>query len=317
MLMKKLRLLGLVTATVMGLVSVQQANAQAVLFDEDYVSESGKGTLDYLISDVTGMPGSVGTDYVDTEVLLHRTFQSGSMWNTFVFPMDLTTKQVKEAFGEDVVIAEPVGVGSMSDNPMIIDFETKELLEGGTAIGAGVFYIIKGVGTPKTGTVEITDGTGTTKSYTGEYYSLGQHKFNPRRFKEIGTKYTGKGGEGSDTHNTISSSGTYVKSEAPVGAYVFSEGNMYHLSEPKAIKGYRGWIYDNDDDTSTSLSSYRVLVDGEEDAEASAIINLAAGKAYSGAIYNLNGQLVRKMGESTNDLPHGIYIMNGKKYVVK
>lgn len=317
MLMKKLRLLGLVTATVMGLVSVQQANAQAVLFDEDYVSESGKGTLDYLISDVAGMPGSVGTDYVDTEVLLHRTFQSGSNWNTFVFPMDLTTQQVKEAFGENVVIAEPVGVGSMSDNPMIIDFETKELLDGGTAIGAGVFYIIKGVGAPKNGTVETTDGTGATKSWTGDYYSLGKHKFNPRRFKEIGTKYTGKGGEGSDTHNTISSSGTYVKSEAPVGAYVFSEGNMHHLSEPQAIKGYRGWIYDNDDDTSTSLSSYRVLVDGEEDAEASAIINLAAGKTYAGAIYNLNGQLVRKMGESTNDLPHGIYIMNGKKYVVK
>ena len=317
MLMKKLRLLGLVTATVMGLVSVQQANAQAVLFDENYVSESGKGTLDYLISDVAGMPGSVGTDYVNTEVLLHRTFQSGSNWNTFVFPMDLTTQQVKEAFGENVVIAEPVGVGSMSDNPMIIDFETKELIDGSLAIGAGVFYIIKGVGTPKNGTVEITDGTGATKSYTGDYYSLGKHKFNPRRFKEIGTKYTGKGGEGSDTHNTISSSGTYVKSEAPVGAYVFSEGNMYHLTEPKAIKGFRGWIYDNDDDTSTSLSSYRVLVDGEEDAEASAIINLAAGKTYTGAIYNLNGQLVRKMGESTNDLPHGIYIMNGKKYVVK
>ena len=85
------------------------------------MSESGKGTLDYLISDVAGMPGSVGTDYVDTEVLLHRTFQSGSNWNTFVFPMDLTTQQVKEAFGENVVIAEPVGVGSMSDNPMIID----------------------------------------------------------------------------------------------------------------------------------------------------------------------------------------------------
>ena len=317
MLMKKLRLLSLVTATVMGLVSVQQANAQAVLFDEDYVSASGKGTLDYLYSDVQGMPGSVGTDYVNTEVLLHRTFQSGSKWNTFVFPMDLTTQQVKDAFGDEVVIAEPVGVGSMSDNPMIIDFETKDLSEGGTAIGAGVFYIIKGVKAPTNGTVIVTDGTGATSSYTGEYYSLGKHKFNPRRFKEIGTKYTGKGGEGSDTHNTISSSGTYVKSEAPVGAYVFSDGDMWHLTEPKSIKGYRGWIYDNDDDSSSSLSSYRVLVDGEEDAEASAIINVAAGKTYSGAIYNLNGQLVRKMGESTNDLPHGIYIMNGKKYVVK
>ena len=282
--MKKLKLLGLIIANVMGLVSAQQTSAQAVLFDEDYTSTSG--TLEYLYSDTPGMPGSVGTDYENTEVLLHRTFQTGSKWNTFVFPLDLTTEQVKAAFGENVVIAEPVGVGSMSNNPMVIDFETKILRAGDIAISAGVFYIIKGVGIPKNGTVEITDGSGATKSYTGNYYSLGKHEFNPRRFKEIGTKYTGKGGDDSDTHNTISSSGTYVKSEAPVGAYVFSEGDMYHLTEPKAIKGFRGWIYDNCDDTSSSsFSSYRVFVGSEEDP-------VEPESAYdckvNGIYYNLN-----------------------------
>ena len=35
-----------------------------------------------------------------------------------------------------------------------------------------------------------------------------------------------------------------------------------------------------------------------------------------GAIYNLNGQLIRN-ANSMDNLPKGIYIMNGKKYIVK
>lgn len=48
--------------------------------------------------------------------------------------------------------------------------------------------------------------------------------------------------------------------------------------------------------------------------EESALDVIRVDKADSGMIYNLNGQC---MGTEREDLPHGIYIINGKKVVIR
>ena len=45
-------------------------------------------------------------------------------------------------------------------------------------------------------------------------------------------------------------------------------------------------------------------------------IEAEIGVAADGKVYNLNGQAVNNNG-SLDGLPKGIYIVNGKKYVVK
>lgn len=42
-----------------------------------------------------------------------------------------------------------------------------------------------------------------------------------------------------------------------------------------------------------------------------------ASNSKDGIIYNLQGQKVASTGEALSSLPHGIYVMNGKKFMVK
>ena len=45
-------------------------------------------------------------------------------------------------------------------------------------------------------------------------------------------------------------------------------------------------------------------------------IEIVAGENAEAIVYSLDGQVVNRNGE-TNHLPNGIYVKNGKKFVVK
>ena len=51
--------------------------------------------------------------------------------------------------------------------------------------------------------------------------------------------------------------------------------------------------------------------------DATAIDGIEAEQQHNTNIYNLNGQLVRQGATSTEGLPSGLYIVGGKKVVVK
>ena len=53
-----------------------------------------------------------------------------------------------------------------------------------------------------------------------------------------------------------------------------------------------------------------------EDPYVTEISNVAAPKALTGNIYSMDGRIIRRNAD-TNGLQRGMYILNGKKYLVK
>ena len=102
------------------------------------------------------------------------------------------------------------------------------------------------------------------------------------------------------------------------GSYFFDKGNLYYSS--KRVRGLRGfscWFKPVNSSEPTKLNLY---IDGVANGT-TGIDEVAfgdeepTGKAAKG-IYNMNGQLVSN-GSDTTNLPAGMYIVNGKKCVVR
>ena len=103
-----------------------------------------------------------------------------------------------------------------------------------------------------------------------------------------------------------------------IGSYFFDKGNLYYSS--KRVRGLRGfscWFKPVNSSEPTKLNLY---IDGVANGT-TGIDEVAfgdeepTGKAAKG-IYNMNGQLVSN-GSDTTNLPAGMYIVNGKKCVVR
>lgn len=105
-----------------------------------------------------------------------------------------------------------------------------------------------------------------------------------------------------------------------IGSYFFDKGNLYYSSKDRVrgLRGFSCWFKPvNSSSATTKLNLY---IDGVANGT-TGIDDVAfgdeepTGKAAKG-IYNMNGQLVSN-GSDTTNLPAGMYIVNGKKCVVR
>ena len=105
-----------------------------------------------------------------------------------------------------------------------------------------------------------------------------------------------------------------------IGCYFFDRGNLYYSSKDRVrgLRGFSCWFKPvNSPSATTKLNLY---IDGVANGT-TGIDEVAfgdeepTGKAAKG-IYNMNGQLVSN-GSDTTNLPAGMYIVNGKKCVVR
>ena len=110
------------------------------------------------------------------------------------------------------------------------------------------------------------------------------------------------------------------------GDYFIKDGTMWKVPADKqyGLKGFRCWfeLTDSTDSSASATSPSKdvsLYIDGVRDettsindiVDDSSLFNVA--RVYkSNAVYNFNGQMVRR-GSSTEGLPSGIYIVNGKK----
>lgn len=106
-----------------------------------------------------------------------------------------------------------------------------------------------------------------------------------------------------------------------IGCYFFDKGNLYYSSKDRVrgLRGFSCWFkpVNGSSGTGTKVNLY---IDGVANGT-TGIDEVAfgdeepTGKAANG-IYNMNGQLVSN-GSDTTNLPAGMYIVNGKKCVVR
>lgn len=110
-----------------------------------------------------------------------------------------------------------------------------------------------------------------------------------------------------NTGETITFKGNFYKTTAPAGAYVLSKNQVYHLPKAQELKGFRAVL------TQSSASASKLNTAWTLDGTATGIGNINASTATRFDVYNVNGQMLRHAATTIDDLPHGVYIVNGKK----
>ena len=134
------------------------------------------------------------------------------------------------------------------------------------------------------------------------------------------------GSEEFGTKQQVQFVGTYVKcfdnDLIPANSYVLNGNNKggtaglwyYRTVE---TKGFRGWLQSVQGQAS-KVFEYKIEgVVEQVNGDVTAIEGIEAAQQHDANIYNLNGQLVRQGATSTEGLPSGLYIVGGKKVVVK
>ncbi|MDD6591969.1 MAG: hypothetical protein PUE86_08210 [Prevotella sp.] len=293
-------------------------------FDDFTLAYLGEGELNLIIDetneDIANINGQ--SNIKDNQTLrLTRSFKTDK-WNSLVLPVNLTAQQVKTAFGANTKLSALARTEAYGKR---IFFEKVDLrVDDNVAIEAGKLYIIKPQNAMPTGqdekTRKLNDNT-TIITSQRSYYTINQVSLTSDNLKanveqtgfvespeDYGIKMVG---------TYVSRTGTEEQPSIPEKSYILSDGIWYyHTKGVKNVKGLRGWIQ-----TSAAPSGTKFFINGVEEGEATAIegieSSMEVSKRINSNIYNLNGQLVRSNSVSAEGLDKGIYIIGGKKVVVK
>ena len=242
---------------------------------------------------------------------IRRYFNVGK-WESLILPCTLTGDQVKQTFGGDQEVK--LSVFDRVEGTCVY-FRTVDADKEG--IDAGIPYIIK-VG--KNADIETKDvvytfpwGNDITVTVKGPIYQV-KGVVPPTINDEGGvtTEEEISGGYKVQFHGFY-----YDPGVAPAKAYVVNNGNMYHLSSD--WNGFVGtsW-YVTITDAQGNAKALSFSFDG--DSSTTAIENVAgqedATVQTDEFVYNLSGQRVGTRNDMGN-LSSGIYVVAGKKFVVK
>lgn len=241
---------------------------------------------------------------------IRRYFHVGN-WESLILPCTLTGDQVKQTFGGEQGVQLSV---FDKVKGTCVYFRTVDPDKEG--IVAGTPYIIK-VGKKadiKTKKDEYTFpfGPNTKVKVNGPIYQV--KGVVPPTFtdEEVIIEDKTSAGDKVQFHGFY-----YDPGEAPAGAYVVNNDNMYHLTSAwKSFVGTSWYITITDAQGNAKALSFSF--DG--DSSTTAIENVTrqedAAVQTDGFVYNLSGQRVGTRNNMSN-LSSGIYIVAGKKVVVK
>ena len=302
-------------------VEVQDGSASSwTCFDSFALSYCGKGELNLIIAEE-----QTSIDYLNQQVnteknqtlRLKRNLNPGK-WNSLVLPVNLNAGQVKTAFGT-TKLAKLNGADKNR-----IYFELVNLDDdAATAIEAGKLYIInpQNAMPTKQGPKHHSDADEVLT--IDDYYTINQVTFSAeltesRKKDEFWEGATTDGGRMQMVGTYVALTKTDNGNPIPACSYVISGGKwMYAVNGVSKVQGLRGWIETGIGNTSKSLI---FNIDGVDEEEVSTGID---GLFVNGAetntsisktgVYSLSGQ---KISDNTN-LPKGIYIVNGRKMIVK
>lgn len=268
-------------------------------------------------------------------VYLHRTMNTGK-WNSLVLPISLNVGQVKSIFGDQVHISEFKGAYD-KNHPQRIIFDPITANRNdpdAIAIEEGKLYLVKPTadgGMPQEQTEKTFNKDGYNISVK-DYYTIVGVTFKQKKDVQ-GVNYSARvmGTTGSEEYgkpNQVQYVGTYVKcfdtNLIPANSYVLNGNNQggtaglwYYRTVETKTKGFRGWLQSANGQASKGIEYEINGVVDQVNGDVTAIEGIEAEQQHDANIYNLNGQLVRLGATSTEGLPSGLYIVGGKKVVVK
>lgn len=251
-----------------------------------------------------------------------RTFVPGK-WNSVILPVNLTKAQFEEAFGATAKLSEASEVYQDNQN-LVIGF--KPVVE--TFVGDQNVYLQAHkpyiIWVDEATVLEHKNKTWTTNdvgSITGEIYMV-------RKTTEgVGVSFTYDETMGKpstvefDFNSSITNNqgleslffkGGYDNHQSlAIGDYGWNAGKLYHLKKAHYMKGYRCWLtptWANPGQSQTTLSF------GFGQGELTGVETAPSAEQQGELkIFNLQGQRLN----SLQGVQPGVYIVNGKKMVVK
>lgn len=307
-------------------------------FDEDLILDENRDNLKYLL-DLKPMKNKT--------LRLKKDFTLNK-WNSFILPVNLTKKQVTDTFGASARLAKlkkltETGIEFTSVN---LD-NTKE-----TALEAYVPYLIfptKGADQTKAYTakyaqnstdkrlpVNIADNHYVIDKVSMPLTENGKNDFSKMDQKHWTTTVTGGNKDikaygtfartfgAPQYENTNDGTYTWTKSGSIIDGrcdlkdcYFFDKGNMYHSKDrARGLRGFSCWFKMAEGVHKTLKFTLDGVSQGTTGIEDILADYEQPVSRFANGIYNLNGQLV-KQGNSTAGLPSGMYIVNGKKCIVR
>lgn len=224
----------------------------------------------------------------NTTVTLTKPLKA-NVWNAICLPFSMTEQQVRNAFGEDARIAEfkkvdesgKKAVASFGMHYYQLITAGKPCLIKPSQVNENDTYTIKGVTIDAEQALTIADSN--------------------KKFDFVGT---------------------YAPTTMPANSHFLgsNDGKLYYITADKEISGLKAFFQpvstsnaklsiafdstDNDfDNNTTGIEAIKDYMDQD-----------AANSSDNKGIYNINGQF---MGTNPAILPQGIYVKNGKKFIVK
>lgn len=202
----------------------------------------------------------------------------GEKWNTIVLPFALDETQVTEMFGEGAKVAAYKG-STVNGDHVTLNFEEQTSMEAQTP------YMIK---------------PGTNASYKVNGVIL-EPASGLKKVEDA-------------NHNGIDFVGNYTTGQTlQQNSFFISNNVFYRVSGQETMNAYRATFQVP---TSTKAKIMNTVFVGEG-GSVTAIDDVHVSPQGSFDVYHINGMLVKKNAIDLNGLDKGIYIINGKKYVVK
>lgn len=210
------------------------------------------------------------------------------VWNAICLPFSMTEQQVRNAFGEDARIAEFKKVDESGKNAVAsFGMHYYQLITAGKPClikpsKVSNTYTIQGVTIDAENALTIVDSN--------------------KKFDFVGTY----------TPTTMHANSHFLGS---------NDGKLYYITTAKNISGLKAFLQPADNNSGAKLSIAFDSTDNDQDNNTTGIEAIkdyteqdAANSSANKGIYNINGQFV---GTNPAILPQGIYVKNGKKFIVK
>lgn len=211
-----------------------------------------------------------------------------NVWNAICLPFSMTEQQVRNAFGENARIAEFKKVDESGKNAVAsFGMHYYQLITAGKPClikpsQVSDTYTIQGVTIDAEKALTIVDSN--------------------KKFDFVGTY----------TPTTMHANSHFLGS---------NDGKLYYITADKEISGLKAFLKPAENNSGAKLSIAFDSTDNDQDNNTTGIEAIkdytdqdAANSSVNKGIYNINGQFV---GTNPAILPQGIYVKNGKKFIVK
>lgn len=254
------------------------------------------------------------TNVKNATIKYNRSF-TANKWAGICLPYSISNRQMREQFGEDtkVILLNKTYPNKYGDE--IVQF----IWHPNQDIIAGYPYLILPSNPKESITTNshvsattpaffVTDGM-TTTDYDANLLQSGLYGSNK--------------GYSFGSNKGYVFAGNFETIGVPEHSYVISGGKLAPVASNIILKPFRAYLHNASGANAKKLKSMSVSrwddLDDESGTTTSIDELLEESGIFTGGanVYDLNGVLVRKNTHTLQGLPKGIYIVNGKKHVVK